>query len=210
MRELGLKSKWVCDVCNSRMKSVRETCTLDNLIHLTQALDKLFGLVQNLVDDNNLVKEFVFNSNKSESGKPRNNAKTNQVVSQSKDRRRLGPNFQLSSSENLDCDEKVVLVEEKDTYAEKVVRDYMKQNGVGDIRCEKLQTRNSDYSSFKVSVDENHLDTVLNADFWLKGAFVKEYIQPRQARAGSGTDGGHFVRSHTFLGTNQVGQSRPK
>ncbi|KAG8314528.1 hypothetical protein J6590_091024 [Homalodisca vitripennis] len=89
------------------------------------------------------------------------------------------------------------------------IENYMKQNGVGDIRCEKLQTRYSDYSSFKVSDAENHLDTVLNADFWPKGAFVKEYIQPRQARAGSGTDG-QFVRSQTFLGTNQVGQSRPK
>ncbi|KAG8244727.1 hypothetical protein J6590_015265 [Homalodisca vitripennis] len=148
-----------CSRCNKLVENdskMRETCNLDNLIHLTQAFDKLFGLVQTLVDDNNLVKEFVFNSNKTESGIKKQRQNKSSCIS-------------IESPKNLDCDEKVIQVEEKDIYAEKVVRgqdcedethtttneieNYMKQNGVGDIRCEKIQTRYSDYSSFKETLE---------------------------------------------------------
>lgn len=72
------------------------------------------------------------------------------------------------------------------------IEQYISKEGIEGSKGEKLKTRYTEYSSFKVSVFEKYLDRVLHADFWPKGLFVKEFRPPRS----------NFVKQHVSLKEN--------
>lgn len=78
------------------------------------------------------------------------------------------------------------------------IESYLKQEGVSSVKCDKLNTRYSDYTSFKISIPESHFKSVLKSDFWPKGIFVKEFFQPRHPRS-SDQSGPKPIVSRTFL-----------
>lgn len=92
-----------------------------------------------------------------------------------------------------------------DTECDEIVK-YLKEESVEGAKCEKLQTRFSSYSSFKVSVSENYFDKVLKSEFWPIGLFVKEFRQSRQSGTGPNnkTSRSNQVASQTFLGKQQA------
>ncbi|KAG8313001.1 hypothetical protein J6590_010093, partial [Homalodisca vitripennis] len=56
---------------------------------------------------------------------------------------------------------------------------YVTVDGIEVSKSEKLKTKYSDYSSFKVCILDKHFERVLCPDFWPEGVIVKEYDSPR-------------------------------
>ncbi|KAG8314359.1 hypothetical protein J6590_094317, partial [Homalodisca vitripennis] len=76
---------------------------------------------------------------------------------------------------------------------------YVTVDGVEVSKSEKLKTKYSDYSSFKVCILDKHFERVLCPDFWPEGVFVKEYDPPRNTF--KSTNGpGVGVKPGNFLG----------
>lgn len=65
-----------------------------------------------------------------------------------------------------------------DTSVEDIVS-YITCDGIEISKSEKLKTKYSDYSSFKVCILDKYFERVLCPDFWPEGVFVKEYDPPR-------------------------------
>lgn len=51
---------------------------------------------------------------------------------------------------------------------------------VGEIKCEKLNSRNPEYySSFKLTIDDCHVPEVMSANLWPKGVCINKFFHPR-------------------------------
>lgn len=62
---------------------------------------------------------------------------------------------------------------------EEQVVDFLKHD-FSEVKCEKLKSRNPDlYSSFKVEINENNLESALNANIWPTNARVRRFLYPR-------------------------------
>lgn len=92
---------------------------------------------------------------------------------------------------------------ESDTEPDDIVR-YLGVEKVVTAECEKLKTRYSGYSSFKVRVSECDFDKVMNADFWPKGLFVNEFKQAQKPGENRSHQSRPIVDSEAVAGDGSV------
>ena len=64
----------------------------------------------------------------------------------------------------------------------RIISDHCSDNGVSVKNCESLNTRSERYTCFKLSIDADDKETVLNSNFWPRGVFLRNYYKPRSNR----------------------------
>ncbi len=58
--------------------------------------------------------------------------------------------------------------------------EYLKEKLGRDVACQKIETVQSRYSSFKVSAECNEVSEMYDPQLWPEGAFVRRYYEPRR------------------------------
>ncbi len=58
--------------------------------------------------------------------------------------------------------------------------EYLKEKLGRDVACQKIETVQSRYSSFKVSAECNEVSEMYDLQLWPEGAFVRRYYEPRR------------------------------
>lgn len=61
--------------------------------------------------------------------------------------------------------------------------EYLKEKLGRDVACQKIETMQSRYSSFKVSAECNEVSEMYDPQLWPEGAFVRRYYEPRRVSA---------------------------
>ena len=59
------------------------------------------------------------------------------------------------------------------------IESYCKDIDISPRKCESLNSKSIWYNSFKISIDFENLDTILSANFWPKGVFVRRFYNAR-------------------------------
>lgn len=62
------------------------------------------------------------------------------------------------------------------------VEEYLVKSNITDYICIELKPKYENYKSFKIGVNDDSADLVLNPDFWDEGVLVKEFVPPRSRR----------------------------
>ncbi|CAM4574518.1 unnamed protein product [Leuciscus chuanchicus] len=101
-------------------------------------------------------------------------------------RRRPKPVIGTSVQSNI----KVVRTKQVSVFATKFSPDlhaellsaYLKENLSRDVHCERIETVNTRYSSFKVTVECEDVAMVYNPELWPEGSVVRRYYEPRKVR----------------------------
>ena len=62
------------------------------------------------------------------------------------------------------------------------VTDYVYKNIGVRVPCEKLQTRGTTYTSFKIKVDRSHVERIFEPSLWPEEAIIDYYKPPRSER----------------------------
>ena len=60
------------------------------------------------------------------------------------------------------------------------IEEHCQSLGVTVKKCENLPNKSQWYSSFKISAEWNDRETILNAEFWPQGVFVRKFYTPRR------------------------------
>lgn len=63
------------------------------------------------------------------------------------------------------------------------LRTYLKNKLGHDVSCDKIDTVNDRYASFKVTAECNTVDVMYDPELWPDGTFVRRYYEPRKAAA---------------------------
>lgn len=77
------------------------------------------------------------------------------------------------------------------------VEQFLARANVDNFDCEKLKTRYETYCSFKITLTENFVSTVLDPSFWPVGTLVKRFVTPKKAEGSRPP----YVPSRVFLPT---------
>lgn len=53
-----------------------------------------------------------------------------------------------------------------------------------EVKCEKGQSKYPEnYSSFKITIDENHFDLIMNPDLWPRGIYINKFFRSKNAKS---------------------------
>ena len=63
---------------------------------------------------------------------------------------------------------------------------YLKEKLHHDVICQKMDTAQNRYSSFKVTVECDKVEDVYEPQIWPHGVFVRRFFEPRKPRANAG------------------------
>ena len=62
---------------------------------------------------------------------------------------------------------------------DKDIFDYVKKKGINCLKCITLESKSEWRKCYKVSVNSDDRDTLLDADYWPKGIYVGKFFKPK-------------------------------